>query len=376
MKIKLSLILLLLIFSNLAFSQKQLPVIKANSTTVDVKEDNDFMQGVWQIVPEAKPDVYSTSSKRITFYTDIDSISFKIKPNGVYDFIILLEGKDSAYTQIKYEPARLDMLKKAKRYNYNDTRFIPPFAYQSLNDSNLVRIRRSFKLDSIAGQGNEVSKIINLMHWVHTVVRHDGSSYNPELRNTENVIKVCREENRGVNCYMMAIILNECYLAMDIKSRFVICMPKETEFEDNHVINMVYSNDLGKWIWMDPTFDAYVMNEKGELLSIEEVRERLIQDRPLILNPDANWNRESSQTKAWYLEQYMAKNLYRFKIPLVSEYDSETLKNGKEYTYVELLPLDGIEQEPQKSEVKNKEMGINWVTYKTNNPKLFWTKPE
>ena len=35
---------------------------------------------------------------------------------------------------------------------------------------------------------------------------------------------------------------------------------------------------MKKWLWIDPTFDAYVMNEKGELLSIEEVRERLISD--------------------------------------------------------------------------------------------------
>jgi hypothetical protein len=353
-----------------------LPVIKANSTTVDIKEDNNLMKGVWRIVPEEKPDVYLTSSKKVTFYTDLDSISFKIEPNEVYDFIILLNGKESACTQIKYQPSRLDMLKKAEKYNYDDTRFIPKFTYQSLNDSNLVRIRRDFKLDSIAGQGSEVFKIINLMHWVHTVVRHDGSSYNPEPSNTENLIKVCREENRGINCRMMATILNECYLAMGIKSRFVTCMPKETEFDDCHVINMVYSNTLEKWIWMDPTFDAYIMNEKGELLGIEEVRERLIQDKPLILNPDANWNRKESQTKTYYLEKYMAKNLYRLQTPLVSEYDTETRKNGKEITYVELLPLDGIEQEPQKKENENNKTKIKYTYYKTNNPKFFWTKPE
>jgi hypothetical protein len=208
MKIKLILGLVLLSFSTLAFSQKQLPVIKANSTTVDIKEDNNLMKGVWRIVPEQKPDIHLTSSKEVTFYTDIDSIGFKIKPNDVYDFIILLNGKDSAYTQIKYQPSRLDMLKGAEMYNYNDTRFIPKFTYQSPNDSNLVGIRRDFKLDSIAGQGNEVSRILNLMHWVHTVVQHDGNSYNPEPRNTENLLKVCREENRGVNCRMMATILN------------------------------------------------------------------------------------------------------------------------------------------------------------------------
>ena len=138
---------------------------------------------------------------------------------------------------------------------------------------------------------------------------------------------------------------------------------------------MVYSNDLKKWIWIDPTFDAYVMNEKGELLGLAEVRERLINGKTLILNPEANWNKKNSQTKEYYLETYMAKNLYRLETPLVSEYDSETWKSGKEITYVELLPLDGIVQTPQKSEQTNTKTGVKFTHYKTNNPNLFWTEP-
>jgi hypothetical protein len=61
---------------------------------------------------------------------------------------------------------------------------------------------------------------------------------------------------------------------------------------------------------------------------------------------------------------------------LVSEYDTETRENGKEITYVELLPLDGIEQEPQKEENENNKTKIKYTYYKTNNPKFFWTKPE
>jgi hypothetical protein len=35
-----------------------------------------------------------------TFYTDIDSIKVRVKPGSKFDFIILLNGKDSCYTQI------------------------------------------------------------------------------------------------------------------------------------------------------------------------------------------------------------------------------------------------------------------------------------
>ena len=287
----------------------------------------------------------------------------------------MLNDSIKAHTQIKYKLPYLEKLKKGEKYNYADNRFIPNFSYQSIENPNLIKIRKDFKLDSIAGTGNEISKILNLLHWVHNTIRHDGSANNPALKNAIDLVKVCKTENRGVNCRMMATILNECYLSMGIKSRYITCLPKETEFDDCHVINMVYSNDLKKWIWIDPTFDAYVMNEKGELLGQGEVRERLITGKTLILNPEANWNKINSQTKAYYLETYMAKNLYRLQTPLVSEYDSETWKKGKEITYVELLPLDGIEQTPQKKEQTNTITGVKFTYYKTNNPNLFWTKP-
>lgn len=375
-QIKLFTLLFALIFGQTVFAQKKLPIIKANSTSVDIKDDNQLRKNAWKIVPEEKLDVYTTSAKKVTFYTDIDSISFKIEPKKQYDFIILLNGKDSARTQIKYEPSRLDILKGAGKYDYSDIRFIPKFTYQSADNPDLQRIRQDLKLDSIAGKGSELSQIFNLLHWVHNLVKHDGSSNNPTLKNAIDLINVCKVENRGVNCRMLATILNECYLSIGIKSRYITCMPKETEFDDCHVINMVYSRDLKKWIWIDPTFDAYVMDEKGNLLGIQEVRERLVNGQSLVLNADANWNRENLQTKEDYLENYMAKNLYRLQTPLKSEYDTETWKSGKEVIYVELLPLDGIEQTPQKKEQTNNSTGVKFIYYKTNNPNLFWTKPE
>ena len=359
-------------------AQKEtLPVIKANATEVDIKDDNVLKKKAWRIVPEEELDVYTTSAKEVTFYTDLDSISFKINPKiGTYDFIILLNGKDSARTQIRYEPSRLEMLKGAEKYDFSDNRFIPEFTYQPEDNPNLKKIRQTLQLDSIAGTGSELMQIFNLLYWLHNLIIHDGNSYNPTSKNAVDLIQVCKTENRGVNCRMLATILNECYLSMGIKSRFVTCMPKEMPFDDCHVINMVYSRDLEKWIWIDPTFAAYVMDEKGNLLGIQEVRERLIKGQPLVLNADANWNRKILQTKKDYLDNYMAKNLYRLQCPLSSEYNTETWEMGKEATYVELLPLDGIEQTPQKKEETYQDPERKAIYYKTNNPDLFWAKPQ
>jgi len=370
---------LTLVFSvNVLFAQEKLPTIKATSKLVDIRDGDDFKKGEWKIAPEVKPDIYITSSKgkKVTFYTDIDSVSVEITPTTKFEFIILLNDTTKALTEIQYKQGYLDLLTNADKYDFNDNRPVPKFTYESMDNQDLVKIRKDFNLDSVAGKGNEVYRILNLMHWVHNIVRHDGSSNNPTLQNSIDLIHICKMEKRGVNCRMMATILNECYLSMGIKSRFITCLSKDSTDGDCHVINMVFAKSLNKWIWIDPTFDAYVMNEKGELLGLQEVRERLISEKPLILNPEANWNRQNSQTKKYYLEYYMTKNLYRFQTPLASEFDAETSKKDKEISYVELLPLDGAGQHPQKKIRTDKETGFRIINYKTNNPNLFWTKPE
>jgi hypothetical protein len=232
-----------------------------------------------------------------------------------------------------------------------------------------MALRKGFNLDSIAGQGNDVLQILNLMHWVHDLVPHDGMNGNPEVKNAMSFLEVCKKDNRGLNCRGLALVLNECYLAMGIKSRIVTCYPKDILKidPDCHVINSVYSESLKKWLWIDPTFNAYVMNEKGEMLSIEEVRERLITNKTLILNPDANWNNKSTQTKENYLENYMAKNLYMLECPATSEYNMETHREGKTISYIKLLPVDYDNQKPDKEESEGKI-----TVYKTNNPNVFW----
>ncbi len=271
----------------------------------------------------------------------------------------------------------LYILKNADKYNPSENTPLPGFSYQPSTNPNLVALRKAFNLDSIAGGGNDVSKILSLLHWIHNLVPHDGVSYNPEVLNALSMIRECKKSNRGLNCRGLATVLNECYLAIGIKSRFVTCLPKDSLGTDLdcHVINMVYSTHLNKWLWIDPTFDAYVMDEKDQMLSIEEVRDRLITDKPLLINPDANWNHKSSQTKEEYLYNYMAKNLYILECPLNSEFDTETPQKDKLTSYIRLVPLEYFNKSLEKSESMNTVTQRKWETYRTNNPNTFWKIP-
>lgn len=83
---------------------QNLPIIRATSKNVKIRDGANFKENFWVIFPESKPDIYFVDfprrDQRVTFITDKDSISFDVKYGNNYDFIILLEEKDSCYTRI------------------------------------------------------------------------------------------------------------------------------------------------------------------------------------------------------------------------------------------------------------------------------------
>lgn len=206
---------------------------------------------------------------------------------------------------------KLELLRKSPAYSHEADPTLR-FTYAQPSDSALTATRERFNLDSVAGNGDDISRIKNLLHFVHDAVRHDGSSPWPDVPlNFGAIYDVCHEQNRGVNCRMMAIMLNEVLLAEGIPARYLTCLPKYYDTDpDCHVINVAWSRDLGKWVWVDPTFDAWVTDENGLMLHPGEVRQRLIEGKPLAIPETANWNHENRQTLEDYIETYMAKNLY------------------------------------------------------------------
>lgn len=205
----------------------------------------------------------------------------------------------------------LYILKKAPEYAASqaaDT--LPGITYAKADDPDLVRVRQYFRLDSLATAGDELATIKNILTYIHNRIRHDGQYGNPAGgANAINYAEACKDGSRGLNCRGLATVLNECYLSLGIPSRVITCMPR-IYINDCHVINAVYSSTLGKWLWIDPTNNAWVTDDKGNMLSIQEVRERLRTGQPVKVNEEANWNNKRKTETEDYLYNYMAKNLF------------------------------------------------------------------
>lgn len=308
-------------------------------TPADVAADSDMRRQAMKLMDYKTRSLKNPSLKflemiEIGNFKETESLADALGESAVF------EGLEAEILPIKadMEKSKLELLRESPAYRADEVNL--EWSYASPSDSILRFDREFFNLDSIAGNGDDVSRIKNLMYWVHDAVRHDGRSYNPTSISLKDIIDLCIKENRGVNCRMMAIMLTEALLAEGIPARYLTCQPKLWAFDsDCHVICMAWSESLGKWVWVDPTFAAYVTDENGQMLHPGEVRERLIEDKPLILNPDANWNHQSEQTKEDYLDRYMAKNLYYIT---AKEHNCPRPEgvNAVKSSYVLLSPVD------------------------------------
>ncbi len=256
---------------------------------------------------------------------------------------------------------RLTILQNSSAYIKDDNDSLPQFVYQDSSDYRLVNVRKFFNLASVAGDGDEISKILNILHFAHNAIRHDGGNFALCEFNAIDLYNYHKSTGEGVNCRHLAIALNEMYLSMGIPSRYVTCMPYNSRDQDCHVINSVWSSQYQKWIWIDPTFEAYVKDENGNYLSIQEVRERLIEGRPVFLNEDANWNNENKQTKEYYLDSYMAKNLYWFDCVTNYCFNPESRYRYVENKHVFLTP-------------STYEKSCEWAVI-THDDNYFWQTP-
>lgn len=252
------------------------------------------------------------------------------------------------------------MLQKSGAYDNSKTESYQ-FRYAAPTDTNLMRLKAHFNLDSVAGNGDELTRIKNLMSFIHNLVPHDGNNPNPNGANMMEDVKLCKANGTGANCRGLARMLHECYLAMGFKARYVTCFPKEY-ISDCHVINVVWSETLKKWLWVDPSFEAFVTDENGNMLSIAEVRDRLINNKDLILNDYANWNHKNKQNKEYYLDIYMCKNLYY--LSCATDYGYNMEKGNKARKYILLSPT-GYTPDTFDPE----------TDYITNNADYFWQAP-
>ena len=259
------------------------------------------------------------------------------------------------------------LLTKYMSYSYD----IPEFTYQSPHHPRLVDFRMKCHLDSILGNKNEVTRIVHLMQWVYNVCRYNSKASIPRPL-VDWILRLSNEtEENGIDSEFISNLLNIVYLSMDFKSRIVTCLPMGEGGDDYRVLNIVYSKILDKWLWMDAKHGIYIADEHNNLLSIREVRGKIVcRDSLIVCTVMNSSGDEYFDSGRKYLYEYMAKYLFRFSCPKHSGFEHERKK--KEIIYINLYPTA---YNPISVEYGKKYIGLNHSEFFTDNPDAFWRSP-
>jgi hypothetical protein len=267
-----------------------------------------------------------------------------------------------------YDPSfdYLAILQSSPEYAFEPTAGYPQLSYQESSDDSLTALRLTYRLDSIAGDGDEISKILNLLFWASHTLSHDGSGSSPDPETSLNILRHVEVTGSGLNCVMKAIVLNDAYLAMGFKSRVVHGNGRDWVFNGEwHAFNAVYSYSLGKWLFVDPTNAAYFTDSGGNLLSVAEVRESLRQDSQVLLNDDAEYNGRPVDLSSYL--HYLSKNLYRFSCAAYSAFGRNAVFHPSSISSRTFVNLD-----PDQDAHDGKGGAAN---YFTRNPEYYWQRP-
>ena len=192
-------------------------------------------------------------------------------------------------------------------------------------------LRDKYYLQEIAGNGDELSKTLNILFWLSDSVFHFGGAGECATFNSLDLLSYSYKKgaNFGINCRGLATILTECLLSLGIAARTLYIHPFSPYDEDNHVVTLAFIKTLNKWIMLDPSYNSYVTDTKNNILDVFEIRHRLAEQKPIRFNKEANHNGEKLSEDSPFYTEYLAKDLFYFETPECSKFGCDDDENNR-----------------------------------------------
>ena len=256
--------------------------------------------------------------------------------------LFLASCASTSYVEKNYE----SNIKKLKQCRTYDTEPVSFEILPVIDEERAAEIRLYFKqnagldLDALAASSESTwEKAVTLACFVAANIPHDNQKEWLAERNAITLWECSRRVSTGFNCRWHSTILSELMLSAGIKNRFITCLPENKKDGDCHVVNIVWLPELNKWAMIDSDMVEYVIDSDGVPLSLEEMRESIINDIPLNVQVlpgfEDSWVAKPSGIK--YMQTYWAKNLYWFASHTTYGFDLEGKRTLPD-SYVCLVP--------------------------------------
>ena len=182
-------------------------------------------------------------------------------------------------------------------------------------------LEEKYGLQLIAGNGDDITKSFNLLHWLSSNITHSG---NAKTKAT-NIIDLMAHAfgngvNGGINCAMLSHVLSGCLMAVGVFAREVKLIPCSPYDFESHRVVQVYSSELNKWVMLDSTYSGYVIDKNNNYLSILEIRHMLSMHEEIFLNEEFNYNGQNKDSN--FYGKYLAKNTFCLATPALMSFDN------------------------------------------------------
>lgn len=240
--------------------------------------------------------------------------------------------------------------------SYNDVVLENLDIQYDYSDDRLLELKSKYKLDQIAGSGNDFSRALRITLHIANLLNFgypcDTSSF--------HAIEVLERTSLGFksNCFIAATVLTECLLSLGYEARMIRCMPIDLRFNECHCMTLSKIRTLNKHIAFDPAMGGIYIDNLGRPMGIGEIKNALIDNVEFKL-------RSIFPIQQQIIKMYLAKNLVRFQSYQISKYGNEIGNQSKHY----------INLNPTSIPLLNKKTYVNDIeichTY-IYNSKQFW----
>ena len=207
------------------------------------------------------------------------------------------------------------------------------YSYELGVNSKNSKINSMYNVTKLTQGKTDIQKMIALLNLVSDNFKHDGASGMPEQTDAISCINYAKQVG-GIECRGLSSILAEMCRMAGIPAKAVMCIPSKDPCDDCHVVVHAYSQSLGQWVMLDPTYRLILRDSKGRYLDLPTLREKLISGEKIV--PNDNAGRNGAPFYMEYYRAYMAKNMFRFSSLTDFGFDAAGKSGNQENM---LLPL-------------------------------------
>ncbi len=120
---------------------------------------------------------------------------------------------------------------------------------------------------------NEPEIYFELMKWVGKQWKHNGWHSAPDSLNSLGILKSANNDGQEYRCVEYGIVLNDVLISFGYVARTIGLKHINTDYGGagmGHVATEVWSNNLQKWIFLDPQFGIYARKD-SQILNIFDI---------------------------------------------------------------------------------------------------------